>query len=395
MDLLIRAMGPLPGDQPVEVVECKGRGHPDTVCDGIAEQVSRSLCQYYQEHFGQILHHNVDKVLLVGGASCARFGGGEVTEPIEIYLAGRATHELRGERIPVAELAVEACRTWLRQNLRYLDVDRHVRIVSRIRPGSSDLTGLFARERTRPLANDTSCGVGFAPFSELEKAVLCVERALRKSEVKQQQPALGEDIKIMGVRLHDQITLTVGCAFVARHVENLAAYRVAKQAVQELVLKSAREASALPTSAVVNAGDDLERGQIFLTVVGTSAESGDDGEVGRGNRACGLITPYRPMTLEAAAGKNPVNHVGKLYNVVAGRIASALAASAPEVRGVSCLLVSQIGRAVDDPHVVDLGFAGGDRDQAFHARAKSVVCDQLQRLPELRQLLLDGQVSVY
>ena len=67
-------------------------------------------CRYYLERFGTILHHNVDKILLCGGSARAAFGGGEVLEPLELYLAGRATSEHRGERIPVAEIATEASR---------------------------------------------------------------------------------------------------------------------------------------------------------------------------------------------------------------------------------------------------------------------------------------------
>ena len=69
---------------------------------------------------------------------------------------------------------------------------------------------------------------------------------------------------------------------------------------------------------MVNALDDpkaSDESGIYLTVTGLSAEQGDDGEVGRGNRVNGLITPSRAMSLEAAAGKNAVAHVGKLYNL--------------------------------------------------------------------------------
>lgn len=51
----------------VEIVERKGLGHPDTICDSVAEEVSLYLSRYYLENLRRILHHNVDKVLLVGG----------------------------------------------------------------------------------------------------------------------------------------------------------------------------------------------------------------------------------------------------------------------------------------------------------------------------------------
>jgi S-adenosylmethionine synthetase len=148
MDLVIRRRDSAsPGAQEVEVVERKGLGHPDTVCDALAEQICVRLCRHYQDRFGQILHHNVDKMLLVGGRSDASFGGGTVIEPIEIYVAGRVTREFRGSPIPADEIAVEACREWLRTHLRSLDVDRDIRIFPRLRPGSVELADVFVRGR--------------------------------------------------------------------------------------------------------------------------------------------------------------------------------------------------------------------------------------------------------
>ena len=68
-----------------------------------------------------------------------------------------------------------------------------------------------------------------------------------------------------------------------------------------------------------------ERGKgmdgIYLSLLGTSAEDADSGQVGRGNRVNGLISVNRPMGTEAAAGKNPVSHVGKIYNLLSHKIA--------------------------------------------------------------------------
>jgi len=72
------------------------------------------------------------------------------------------------------------------------------------------------------------------------------------------------------------------------------------------------------------------------------------------NRANGLITPNRPMTMEAVAGKNPVTHVGKLYNVAAMRIAAALIKEIEDVQEAYCYLVSQIGRPIQEPRVINV-----------------------------------------
>jgi S-adenosylmethionine synthetase len=386
-------------DQPVEVVERKGIGHPDTICDAIAESICARLCGYYLERFGSVLHHNVDKVLLRGGGAAPRFGGGEVREPFELYLGGRATGAFGGVVIPVADLAVDASREWLRSHLRGLDVDSDVAIHPLFRTGSSDLADLFLRRAASgaALANDTSCGAGFWPPTPLERMVLAVEARLNAADVKRIHPEIGEDVKVMGVRCRGRVTLTVGCAFVARFVPDMASYEQGKAAAAQLVVEAAREAAPLPVEVSLNAADDPRRGQVFLTVTGTSAEAGDDGEAGRGNRVNGLITPYRPMTLEAAAGKNPVSHVGKLYNLAAARTAAALAGEIAGVEEASCTLVSQIGRPVDDPLIADIALrhAGGGPALELAHRAEEIVRSELSSLGRLSQELLRGEVKVY
>ena len=398
LDIVIRRLeSATPGLQEVEIVERKGLGHPDTICDGLAEHFCVRLCRYYLERFGLILHHNVDKILLCGGAARAAFGGGEVVEPIEIYVAGRVTQAYRGEPIAVDAIAVEACREWLQRYLPELDIERHVRIIPRLRPGSSDLTHLFAKDTGVPLANDTSCGVGFAPLTDLERVVLEVERCLNTSETKRAHPEIGTDIKVMGIRRASRIHLTIGCAFVGRYVHDLNDYVNKVAAARELALGAARRIAPMELDAVVNAADDLDRGDVFLTVTGTSAEAGDDGEVGRGNRTCGLITPYRSMTLEAAAGKNPVSHIGKLYSLVSSRIAAAIATEVPEASDAVCMLVSQIGRPVTDPQLADIrvALAGGTSTAGLTGAVGAIVGAELARLAELRDALLEERVRVY
>ena len=113
-------------------------------------------------------------------------------------------------------------------------------------------------------------------------------------------------------------------------------------------------------SVEVNTADGNTPDSIYLTVTGTSAEAGDDGQVGRGNRVNGLITPYRPMSIEAAAGKNPVTHVGKLYNVLAQRIAASIVGEIVGVEEVYCGLLSQIGRPINEPQLIDVKVRLGD-----------------------------------
>lgn len=347
---------PCPATLPFEMVERKGVGHPDTICDAIAEQLSVDLSRAYLGRVGVIQHHNVDKGLLWGGAAQPAFGGGEIRAPLELHLGGRATVAFGGTTLPVDELAVESARAWMRAHLRFLDPERDVRIVPRIRPTSPDLAALFARQAESgvPLANDTSFGVGFAPLDELERAVLAVERRLNSPAVKSAHPAIGEDVKVMGARHEGAIALTVACAIVDRHVAKLEDYFAIRAGIRELALDAVRDVTASSLDVRVNTADGDTPDSIYLTVTGLSAESGDDGQVGRGNRLNGLITPYRPMSLEAVAGKNPVTHVGKLYNVVADRAARAVVADVPGVLEAECFLLSRVGRPVAEPQVFEV-----------------------------------------
>jgi S-adenosylmethionine synthetase len=224
-------------DDTVEVVERKGLGHPDTICDALAEALSRSLCREYRQRFGAILHHNVDKALLCGGSAAAAFGGGTVDRPMDIYLAGRATAAVGTEVIPISQIAAESSRAWLDANLHALDAERHVRIHTLIQPGSQDLQALFARRKGREvaLANDTSVGVGHAPLSRLERLVLAVEKRINGRDRVRDKPAWGEDVKVMGIRCGDSVQLTVSCAMIGRYLAHMDDYLTETAALEKLV----------------------------------------------------------------------------------------------------------------------------------------------------------------
>lgn len=388
-----------PAYKPVEVVERKGIGHPDTICDALAEELSRALCRFYLDKFGIVMHHNVDKVLLRGGTSQPRFSGGVVTAPIELFMAGRATCEYKGITVPLEELIRESCVQWLQSHFHVLDPLQHVKLHSLIRPGSVDLVELYLRQEQTgiALANDTSCGVGYAPLSELERVVLQVEKSLNSADTKSAHPEIGEDIKVMGVRKQETLELTVACAFIDRYIKNVDDYVQKRATLIALVEQAVRVESGMPVHINVNAADDIDQGSLYLTVTGTSAESGDDGEVGRGNRVNGLIAPYRPMNMEAAAGKNPVTHVGKLYNIVAQRIAETLIHELEEVQEAYCYLVSRIGSPITEPQVADLQLVMQDglAIDVVRSRAEEVVYDQLADIVRIRQELIDGALTVY
>jgi S-adenosylmethionine synthetase len=380
--------------RPIEVVERKGLGHPDSICDALAEELSLAYSRFALARFGAIPHHNVDKVLLRAGRSAPRFGGGELLEPIEIWLAGRATLRVGAEELPVQDLAQESARRWLAAHLPGLDAERHVRVHCVVGAGAAELVDLFGRAAAVRLANDTSCGCGHAPLSELETIVYGVERALVAAAGARLAGA-GRDVKVMGVRHRERIALQVACAGFSPALADAAAYRALRAEVARSAVECARAHTRRALEVQVNSADDDARGVYYLTVTGTSAEMGDDGQAGRGNRANGLITPGRPMTLESVAGKNPCTHVGKLYNVAAGLLAQALVDEIEEVREAECVLVSRVGHPIDDPPLADVrlrcaaGAGGG-----VWRRAEEIARAQVRAIPGLWRELVEGRVGL-
>lgn len=360
-----------------EMAECKGLGHPDSICDAIAEEVSRALCKYYLAEFGSILHYNVDKALLVSGSSSPKYQGGKVTQPLELYIAGQAATEFKGKRIPVDEIAIQAAKDWLQGHLRFLDVAKHVKIFPKIRTGSADLIELFHRSKVA-LATDTSFGVGFFPLTPLEKRVKELEGLLNSKEMKDRFPFLGEDIKVMGVKAGKSSEFTLSIAMVDRFIADIGDYVSKIKEVDTLLNKNPSE------KIEINTADDYEKESIYLTVTGTSAEAGDDGQVGRGNRFNGLITPYRPMTLEAYAGKNPLNHIGKLYSYFASSLSQELCEGgfADEAQ---VMIVSQIGKPLTEPQLLDIRLKNLKVEES---KIKQYVSERLQGLPELWKKLV-------
>jgi len=386
----------------VEIVERKGQGHPDYIADGISEWVSRYLSKYYLEQFGVILHHNVDKTLVVGGQAMPRFGGGEVLQPIYILVSGRATYEVKTKdgvvKIPLGPVVIQAARDWIKQHFRFLDPDVHVVIDYKIGQGSADLVGIYdLGVRGVPLANDTSVGVGYAPLTPLEELVYKTERLLNSRDFKAKYPEVGEDIKVMGVRVGKEVKLTVAAAMISKLTKDKSHYLSVKEdvkrAVEDLAAKVAPEYGVEVT---INAADKPEHGIFYLTVTGTSAEHGDDGMTGRGNRANGLITPMRSMSLEAAAGKNPVSHVGKIYNVVAQRIAEKIYQQVKDVIEVYVEIVSQIGKPINEPKILNVEIIKeGELTGEVKNEVNAIAREELDRITQITELILRGEASLY
>lgn len=336
----------------VEVVERKGLGHPDYICDSIMNQVSVDLCREYLDRFGTVMHHNIDKGMLVAGEVKTKFQGGVILKPMRIIFGDRATFEVGDEVIDVNNIAIDAAKEWIKNNLRFVNGDSiHYQV--EIARGSSELTDIFKRKDSILGANDTSAAVGYAPMTPTEILVLETERYLNSKDFKKRFPESGEDIKVMGLREKDKLDLTIADPLIDMFIGSELEYFRKKDELLEEIKMYVIGRTGFEPSVSLNTLDREGRGMggIYLTVTGTSAEDADSGQVGRGNRVNGIIPLNRPVSSEAAAGKNPVSHVGKIYNVLSHRIANEIYANVPDIKEVYVWLLSQIGEPIDKPKI--------------------------------------------
>ncbi|MBN1431402.1 MAG: methionine adenosyltransferase [Methanomicrobiaceae archaeon] len=383
--------------QQIEIAERKCIGHPDSLADGIAEAVSRALSKTYLEECNAVLHHNTDQGEVVAGESIPTFGGGKVTRPVYVLLTGRATKDFEGKTIPTDAIALEAARDYLKNTLHYLNMERDVIVDCRMGTGSSDLRDVFKAcgDNPVPHANDTSFGIGHAPFSDLENIILKVSDHI-DNNVRPKKPVIGTDIKIMGLRQANEINLTLCVPMIDRFCSSMDDYSEAVAFIRDDVQKVASGCTDRKVNVWVNTGDRVDKGSIFLTVTGTSAEMGDDGSVGRGNRCNGLITPQRPMSMEATSGKNPINHIGKIYNLLSTEIAMQCVKEIDGIEDLYVRLLSQIGKPIDQPLVASAQYISYDDcaasvDQEIH----SIIDERLADITGITERVIRGELKTF
>ena len=388
----------------VEIVERKGVGHPDSICDAVMEDISIALSREYLSRFGRVLHHNIDKGLLIAGEVEHRFGGGMVTEPMRLIIGDRATFEFEGERVAVDTIAVDTAKMWIRDNLKFVDPERDFEFDVEIKPGSPELTDIFRREQQSGIlaANDTSAAVGYAPLSPTERMVLGTEHYLNSSGFKELFPASGTDVKVMGYRTGKNLSLTIAMPLVDRFIDSIEAYFEKKGDILDSATEyvNGRKGADFENIYVYfNTLDDPTRGMdgIYTSVTGTSAEDADSGEVGRGNRVNGVIALNRPMGTEAAAGKNPVSHVGKIYTVLSHRIANEVYSAVEGAKEVYIWLCSQIGQPIDEPKIASaqLILEPGVNIEKVNSLVKEVIDLELANINSFTTDLAEGKYRVW
>lgn len=392
-----------------EFVERKGLGHPDTLSDALAEFLSVNYSNYTLKNFGAVLHHNFDKVGLLGGASFVKFGEGYLTKPIRVLLNGRASTKFGDKNIPVEDLLKSWTSEFLLNKFRNLikesDLEIHYNLSTQSSPGktedfkSTNTPRKFwfeprnfddLPETKKLFSNDTSLGVGYAPYSKLEKLVLDIEETLNSESFKKDHPWMGSDIKIMGTRHGQQFGVTLCIPQIANYVQSIEEYEQNIDYAKQVIYKIAKSIGIDNLELSCNTRDNLETKELYLTAIGSSIESGDEGLVGRGNRVNGIISPTRLMSMEGACGKNPVYHIGKIYYVAAHEISKKIFEKFGIANEVS--LISQSGRDLLNPWKT---FVTLQNDFEKTEEVERFVKEELDKIPEMTKLLLENKIRLF
>lgn len=321
-----------------ELIERKGAGHPDSICDELASLISQAYSSYTVENCdGMVLHHQIDKLMLIGGKTEVEFGKGSFVEPITIVLSGRISRNYLGKDLPVNEIIDKCLRDYFSDRFPMIDFDKNIKIIDlltsyagpgTLKESTGSIASMFspvAKEAVRGyedvVANDTSFCLAYEPMSSLEKLVIDLEQHLTSRSMRNKNKWLGTDIKIMAYRQGEDVDLTACIPQIAAHVPSYASYKENLDMITAEMLKFAED--RMPNSNInmsTNTKDKDDTQNVYLTVSGASL-SGDIGVVGRGNRPNGLITARKPMSLEGTNGKNPRYYAGFIYAVCTKKIA--------------------------------------------------------------------------
>lgn len=415
-NLLIYSSGkPGVDETAFEVVERKGVGHPDTLCDTIAEKVSQAYSQYCLEHYGVILRHMVDKIALSGGASKVKFGGGEMQKPIRLYLNCRFTRTYQEETVPYLEIVKDVVYKHFGDILPLLDLDQWLTIVdnTHFAPGPGvvyEADGTTQNERQHFFeipqkefamfhdnslrSNDTSTAVAYSPLSTTEQIVMLVETTLNGKEFKKLHPYVGTDIKVMAKRVQKRMDITVCIPFIALHTPSKEFYFEKLELLRGVVKKLITSRfDQFEVDVSLNTRDNPSKSDYYLTLTGSAIESGDEGVVGRGNRYNGVIPFTRQMSMEACCGKNPVYHVGKLYTAIASLISSEIF----EITGIeTCIyLTSQMGRSLSDPWSICVEMCGKEATSTERQMFEEIIERNLANANETTRKIVNGELNLF
>lgn len=384
-----------------ELIERKGAGHPDSICDELASLLSQKYSAFTVKHCnGMVLHHQIDKLMLIGGKTEVSFGGGAFVEPIQIILAGRISRSYLGKELPVKKIINQTLREYFLDKFPMIDFDSmvvvHDFLTSYAGPGTlsvskGSIANMFnpvEKDKVRGyediVANDTSFCVAYEPLSLLEKTIKELEQFLTSAVTRKKYIWLGTDIKIMAYRQGKDIDITSCIPQIAQHVPSHSNYKQNLKLIAEIMLDFlSKNMPVYNIRLSLNTKDKDKTQNVYLTVSGASL-SGDIGVVGRGNRPNGLITARHPMSMEGTNGKNPRYYAGFVYAVCAKRIAERIYQTTKKPNIVE--IVSQNGGPLLRPWHTRI------TSEADEAILNQIVESELANIPNITTAFIEGKL---
>lgn len=396
-----------------EVVETKGKGHPDNICDTLAEKISANYSKYCLEHYGIILRHMIDKLSLIGGGSKVTFGEGKIIEPIKILINGRFTNRYKDEPINYMRLVEKTVKEYLKEVFPLLNTEKDIIIIDNTHhnegPGVVfDKNGNTKNYRENFFeatsdedakkhnnyfrCNDTSTTVSYYPMSKMEKAVLEVEQYLNGNEIKKKYPYIGSDIKVMGIRRKNKVEVTSCVPMIAKFVKDSVDYKEKKETIRQIIISTLTKYFEKENITVyLNTRDNYENNDLYLTAIGSAIESGDEGAVGRGNRSRGVIPFCRNFSMEAACGKNPVYHTGKLFSAIGDIISKKIFDTYHLENVVYC--TSKMGDEIENPWNISIEL-NQEIDEEIKKQISKIINLYVENHNNITEEIVNGNIKL-
>lgn len=381
-----------------EVVERKGIGHPDTLADLVAEEFSKKYSNYCLGKFNCILNHWVDKIVLSGGTAELDFGQLRVLKTIRIYLFGKVVETFGDQSIDVSKILRESAEGVFSRIFTKQPILEHVEYVIDTNSGvgkehSKSFYSPNSRQEVvsspeRNKSNDTVMCSGFAPFTITERLSIELENLINSKKFKEEFPATGWDVKVLITRAETSFEIVICIPYISKltpsfsfYQENLLTIKNRLETFIAEFLNSENPKAIFNLS--INTKDFDEH--VYLTSFGTALDKGDYGAVGRGNKYSGLISLNRESNIEAVNGKNPLNHSGKIYTILAHIISWKIY----KAFGGSCTvnIVGRNGDPINKPSRIIIKYSGtldGEKEIAV----KNITEEAVKRADGLYQSLI-------
>ena len=101
--------------------------------------------------------------------------------------------------------------------------------------------------------------------------------------------------------------------------------------------------------------------------------------------------------MEASSGKNPINNVGKIYNILSNRIANDVVENVEGIKQINLMILSQIGKPIDQPKaatsqiILEDGYKLEDVDK----KVEKVIDEWLENISTITEDVVKGKARTF